>query len=68
MSRMGGSLVRTSPASGSLITGPPDTRGAATCAELETKAIQGFVITEKAIVGAFSVITNLRMDHFQALM
>ena len=27
-----------------------------------------FVITEKALVGAFSEITNLRMELFQALV
>ena len=30
-------------------------------------SIRRFVITEKALVGAFSVITNLRMELFQAL-
>ena len=32
------------------------------------KALVGAFIQEKALVGAFSVITNLRMDLFQALV
>ena len=32
------------------------------------KALVGAFNQEKALVGAFSVITNLRMDLFQALM
>ena len=33
----------------------------------ETKAIRRFVITEKALEGALSMITNLLMDFFEAL-
>ena len=36
--------------------------------EIQTKAIQRFVITEKALEGALSMITNLRMDFFEALV
>ena len=36
--------------------------------EIQTKAIRRFVITEKALEGAFSMITNLRMDFFEALV
>ena len=32
------------------------------------KAVVAAFNQEKALVGAFSVITNLRMDHFEALM
>ena len=32
------------------------------------KAVVAAFIQEKALVGAFSVITNLRMDLFQALV
>ena len=35
--------------------------------ELNVKALVGAFNQEKALVGAFSVITNLRMDIFQAL-
>ena len=31
------------------------------------KAVVAAFNQEKALVGAFSVITNLRMDHFEAL-
>ena len=36
--------------------------------EIQTKAIRRFVITEKALDGALSMITNLRMDFFEALV
>ena len=32
------------------------------------KAVVAAFSQEKALVGAFSVITNLRMDHFEALL
>ena len=32
------------------------------------KAVVAAFNQEKALVGAFSVITNLRMDHFEALV
>ena len=35
--------------------------------EIQTKAIQRGVITEKALEGALSMITNLLMDFFEAL-
>ena len=36
--------------------------------ELNVKALVGAFNQEKALVGAFSVITNLRMELFEALM
>ena len=36
--------------------------------EIQTKAIRRFVITEKALEEALSMITNLRMDFFEALV
>ena len=35
---------------------------------LNVKAVVAAFNQEKALVGAFSVITNLRMEHFEALL
>ena len=35
---------------------------------LNVKALLGALIQEKGLVGAFSVITNLRMELFEALV